>query len=433
MFFSKMSTIKYQISNLQSALSTAYPEDEARSLAWWIAEELTGKSRTELQFGCKDTTFSPIMQEKSQEIISRLLHFEPIQYIFGHTLWCGLDLLVTPATLIPRPETAELVERINLKSEILNLKSQIHVLDVGTGSGCIAIALKKAHPSWSVTGIDISPEAIAIARENARRNNVEVNFQVADIFDFNEENPKSKILNPKYDVVVSNPPYICESEKSSMRPNVLDFEPSSALFVPDSDPLKFYRKIAEIFSPITRNPLPVTHLFFEINEAYGEELKQLLSKLGTSKSTKIFMAKTELSKLEWLAKAQAYCARAEHCAADVRRKFYEWGLQDAEIADFIEQNLYADNFLNDRRFCEAYVHDKVAYQSWGRLKIQAGLRALQLPESEIRAALENIDETAYFDNLRKLIRARKADSEDKRLRFLLQRGFTYEEIKGTKI
>ena len=145
------------------------------------------------------------------------------------------------------------------------------------------------------------------------------------------------------------------------------------------------------------------------------------------------MAKTELSKLEWLAKAQAYCARAEHCAADVRRKFYEWGLQDAEIADFIEENLYADNFLNDRRFCEAYVHDKVAYQSWGRLKIQASLRALQLPESEIRAALENIDETAYFDNLRKLIRARKADPEDKRLRFLLQRGFTYEEIKGTKM
>ena len=142
------------------------------------------------------------------------------------------------------------------------------------------------------------------------------------------------------------------------------------------------------------------------------------------------MAKTELSKLEWLAKAQAYCARAEHCAADVRRKFYEWGLQDAETADFIEENLYSNNFLNDRRFCEAYVHDKVAYQSWGRLKIQASLRALQLPESEIRSALENIDETAYFDNLRKLIRARKTDSEDKRLRFLLQRGFTYEDIKN---
>ena len=268
-----MTNIKSQISNLKSALLAAYPEDEARSLAWWIAEELTGLSRTELQFGCKDTTFSPIMQEKSQEIISRLLHFEPIQYIFGHTLWCGLDLLVTPATLIPRPETAELVERINLKSEIINLKSQIHVLDVGTGSGCIAIALKKAHPSWSVTGIDISPEAIAIARENARRNNLDVNFQVADIFDSNEE-------NPKYDLVVSNPPYICESEKSSMRPNVLNFEPSSALFVPDSDPLLFYRRIAELFSLPLEGKGRERGLFFEINEAYGEELKQLLERLG---------------------------------------------------------------------------------------------------------------------------------------------------------
>ena len=274
MFFSKMSTVKYQISNLQSALLAAYPEDEARSLAWWIMEELTGKSRTELQFGCKDTTFSPIMQEKSQEIITRLLHFEPIQYIFGHTLWCGLDLLVTPATLIPRPETAELVERINNSLPCREGSGLgLHVLDVGTGSGCIAIALKKAHPSWSVTGIDISPEAIAIARENARRNNVEVNFQVADIFDSNEE-------NPKYDLVVSNPPYICESEKSSMRPNVLNFEPSSALFVPDSDPLLFYRRIAELFSLPLKGKGRERGLFFEINEAYGEELKQLLDSLG---------------------------------------------------------------------------------------------------------------------------------------------------------
>ena len=268
-----MTNIKSQISNLKSALLAAYPEDEARSLAWWIAEELTGKSRTELQFGCKDTTFSPIMQEKSQEIISRLLHFEPIQYIFGHTLWCGLDLLVTPATLIPRPETAELVERINKPTQTLPEGKALKVLDVGTGSGCIAIALKKAHPSWSVTGIDISPEAIAIARENARRNNVEVNFQVADIFDFNEK-------NPKYDIVVSNPPYICESEKTSMRPNVLNFEPYSALFVPDSDPLLFYRRIAELFSLPLEGKGRERGLFFEINEAFGEELKQLLDSLG---------------------------------------------------------------------------------------------------------------------------------------------------------
>ena len=140
------------------------------------------------------------------------------------------------------------------------------------------------------------------------------------------------------------------------------------------------------------------------------------------------MEKHELSKAEWLDKCEAYCARSEHCAADVRRKLYEWGAP-AEIAESIEEILYERDFLNDARFCNAYVHDKVEYQRWGRLKIQAGLRALQLPESEIAQAIENLDETAYFSNLRKLLQERHADSEDKRLRFLLQRGFIYEEIK----
>ena len=200
--------------------------------------------------------------QKIQAIIDRLLHFEPIQYIFGHTIWNGLDLLVTPATLIPRPETAELVERTNQKSKILNLKSQIHVLDVGTGSGCIAISLKKAHPEWQVTSIDISPQAIEVAKENAKRNGVEVDFKVADIFDFNGD----------FDSIVSNPPYICESEKVSMRPNVLNYEPASALFVPDNDPLRFYRRIAELKLG--------KFLFFEINEAYPNELSAMLSELG---------------------------------------------------------------------------------------------------------------------------------------------------------
>ena len=216
-----------------------------------------------------------------QTIVDRLLHFEPIQYIFGHTLWCGLDLIVTPATLIPRPETAELVERINLKSQILNLKSQIHVLDVGTGSGCIAIALKKAHSEWQVTGIDISTEAIEVAKENAKRNGVEVEFKIADIFDSNEENLQSSIFNLQYDIVVSNPPYICESEKASMRPNVLNYEPAAALFVPNNDPLRFYRRIAELFfrKPYTIHRTP-KYLFFEINEAYPQELSAMLGELG---------------------------------------------------------------------------------------------------------------------------------------------------------
>ncbi len=140
------------------------------------------------------------------------------------------------------------------------------------------------------------------------------------------------------------------------------------------------------------------------------------------------MVNRDLSKAEWLDKAESYCAKAEHCAADVRRKLYEWGAP-TDFFDFIEENLYSNGFLDDTRFCAAYVHDKVEYQSWGRLKIQAALRALQLPESEISQALKNIDENVYFGNLRKLIHSRSSDSEDKRLRFLSQRGYTFDEIR----
>ena len=143
------------------------------------------------------------------------------------------------------------------------------------------------------------------------------------------------------------------------------------------------------------------------------------------------MERTELSKAEWLDKAEGYCARSEHCAADVRRKLYEWGVP-ADFSDEIVEKLYARDFLNDARFCRAYVHDKVEYQSWGRMKIQAGLRALSLPEKDIREALEGIDETVYRKNLRTLIASRRGDSEEKRMRFLLQRGFSFDEIIDTK-
>ena len=273
-----MSNLQSQISNISSALQAVYPKDEAAALAWWIMEEETGLTRSQLLCGCKDTTNFANMQ-KIQTIIDRLLHFEPIQYIFGHTLWNGLDLKVTPATLIPRPETAELVERINV--QMVN-DQMVNVLDIGTGSGCIAISLKKAHPEWHVTGIDISPNAIEVAKENARRNKVDVNFQVADIFSDQITKYKWYMVNDQMvNIVVSNPPYICESEKSSMRPNVLNFEPSTALFVPDNDPLLFYRRIAELFA---RTPYTIHHtpkyLFFEINEAYGPQLSAILGGLG---------------------------------------------------------------------------------------------------------------------------------------------------------
>ena len=243
------------IHDIAASLRTVYSADEAEALAWWIAEETTGLSRSQILTGCKSTKNIPNLQD----IIERLLHFEPIQYIFGHTLWCGLDLRVTPATLIPRPETAELVEKIsNFKFPIPNCR----VLDIGTGSGCIAIALKKAHPEWNITGIDISADAIVVAKENAQRNGVKIDFRQADIFAQNIDSIGH------FNLVVSNPPYICEREKASMRPNVLNFEPETALFVPDDDPLRFYRRIAKLHLG--------TQLFFEINEAYGTEMAELL-------------------------------------------------------------------------------------------------------------------------------------------------------------
>ena len=286
--------MKQLIDDITTKLLRCYPEDEARSLAWWIMEELTGLSRSDLQFGCKDTAFSPIMQEQAQKIIARLLHFEPIQYIFGHTLWNGLDLKLTPATLIPRPETAELIDRINdqmVNDQMVNdpmvNDQMVNVLDIGTGSGCIAIALKKAHPEWQVTGIDISPEAIAVARENALRNNVDVRFLVADILspeiaDFIGKIYGQMVNDQMVNIFVSNPPYICESERAAMRPNVLDYEPASALFVPDDDPLIFYRRIATLFSSPLMGKGGKRGLFFEINESYGSQLSAMLEGLGYS-------------------------------------------------------------------------------------------------------------------------------------------------------
>jgi release factor glutamine methyltransferase len=172
----------------------------------------------------------------------------------------GLDLRVTPATLIPRPETAELVEWVKEKADH---HQALRVVDIGTGSGCIAIALKRACPLWDVTGVDISVEALTIAQENAKRNQVQVAWKQLDILfeklDF-------------IDIIVSNPPYICHKEKAEMDARVLDHEPHSALFVPDTDPLLFYRRIAEMKA--ARN------LFFEINEAYGKEVCDMLKELG---------------------------------------------------------------------------------------------------------------------------------------------------------
>ncbi len=255
--------MKQLIDYIISELREFYPEEELRELAYWIIEESTGMTRTQILTDCKDTQNISNMEI----ILQKLRAHEPIQYIFGHTEWKGLDLRVTPDTLIPRPETAELVEWILQEAD---RDKPLSVLDIGTGSGCIAIALKKAAPKWQVTGLDISEEALAVAKENAIRNKVEVNWLQADILSPIANNPL-----PIADIIVSNPPYICDSEKKDMDARVLDYEPHSALFVPDTDPLLFYRQIASLAS----SPSLV---FFEINEAYGNEVCAMMEQMGYS-------------------------------------------------------------------------------------------------------------------------------------------------------
>lgn len=255
--------MKQQIDYIISQLRGYYADEELRDLAYWIVEECTGMTRTEILIGCKDTKKIVHVQE-IERILQKLRANEPIQYVFGHTEWMGLDLRVTPATLIPRPETAELVEWI---LHVADRDKQLRVVDIGTGSGCIAIALKKSASKWQVTGLDISHEALAVAKENAERNHVEVYWQQMDIL-----SPIANNLFPIADIIVSNPPYICEKEKVDMEARVLDYEPASALFVPDDDALLFYRRIASLKA--------AKMLFFEINEAYGEQVCTMLHEMG---------------------------------------------------------------------------------------------------------------------------------------------------------
>ena len=245
--------------------ASAYPEGEAAALAKWILAEVFGFSTLEL-YTDKDTNFPPESRVRLDNILVRLERSEPIQYIIGETSFCGLAFKVTPAVLIPRPETAELVDWIVTDHP----QPGVRVLDVGTGSGCIAVSLACRLQEAAVTGWDVSPQALEVARQNARNNGAAVEFLEVDVL----QDPLPKL---QVDVLVSNPPYITERERAEMERNVLDYEPGLALFVPDDDPLRFYRRIA----CLGRNILVSGgKLYFEINRAFGKETVEMLKDLG---------------------------------------------------------------------------------------------------------------------------------------------------------
>lgn len=250
---------------IREELSNHYPTGEVTALTRIIATELLGVSQ--MAFYLKDNiTLTAEQKTLLFNTIERLKKHEPIQYIQGYSDFCGLRFKVTPATLIPRPETSELVEWIASEHS----GKIVNILDIGTGSGCIAISLANKLPDSKVTAWDISTAALAVAAENSRNNGTEVAFERVDILSYE---PKSA----QFDIIVSNPPYIKENEKSAMHNNVLDWEPHTALFVPDSDPLLFYRIIAEKGLQMLA---PSGTLYFEINRAHGTETMKMLADYG---------------------------------------------------------------------------------------------------------------------------------------------------------
>ena len=256
-----MKTIAHKI---HEGLVNVYSDGEIKALTRIIATELLGVSQ--MAFYLKDDiTLTTEQEALLGNAIERLQKREPIQHILGYSDFCGLRFKVTPATLIPRPETSELVEWI--ASEATGNES---ILDIGTGSGCIAVSLAHKVPQSKVTAWDISNDALAVATENSKTNGQAVTFEQVDILAYEP-------TGEQFDIIVSNPPYIKEVEKAEMEANVLDWEPHTALFVPDKDPLLFYRAIAEkgLFM-LT----PGGKLYFEINRAHGKESMEMLAALG---------------------------------------------------------------------------------------------------------------------------------------------------------
>ncbi|MBQ5663748.1 MAG: peptide chain release factor N(5)-glutamine methyltransferase [Bacteroidaceae bacterium] len=256
--------MKRLIKQLRDELSPLYPQGEREALIRIVAMDLLKIGST--AFYLKDEiTLDPTRQATLDNAIERLKKAEPIQYILGQTEFCDLTFNVNPSVLIPRPETSELVKWIVEE----NKKEQTNILDIGTGSGCIAISLAKMLPNAQVTAWDISPRSIETAESNNRLNGTKVTFVEQDIFTASEE--------ATYDIIVSNPPYIKEVEKRNMQRNVLDWEPSIALFVPDNDPLLFYREIARKGVQLLKNG---GKLYFEINREHGEETCNMLAEYG---------------------------------------------------------------------------------------------------------------------------------------------------------
>jgi len=251
---------------VKNAVAPLYEEQEAIAIAKRFLEETLNISSYEI-FLYPNHQIHEISQALIDAGAERLAKSEPLQYVLGRIEYVGLDFQVTPDVLIPRPETEELVWWIAADQQ----GKEITILDVGTGSGCIAVSLARMLPQATVYATDVSKKALALAASNAERNNTAVHFIHNDIL-----NDPFSLPSIQFDVIVSNPPYITEKEKTQMHRNVLEHEPHLALFVPNEDPLRFYKAIADLAGSFNN---PVT-TYLEINEAFGKETAELFSAIG---------------------------------------------------------------------------------------------------------------------------------------------------------
>ena len=263
-----MTTVADFFKAVSARLDTALgSRSEGDAAARIIFEDVAGYGRNYL-FMNGDREITDFMQGKIDAVVAKVAGGEPVQYAVGRAQFMGNDYKVTPAVLVPRPETAALVDMIISQ---WGARTDLDVLDVGTGSGCIAISLARALPFSRVTALDVSADALDVARENAKALNVNIDFVRADII-------RVKLPErPLYNIVVSNPPYVCDSERADMDARVLDYEPPVALFVPDSDPLLFYRAIARYARAALR---PGGRLYFEINSRFPGQTHTLLAGEG---------------------------------------------------------------------------------------------------------------------------------------------------------
>ncbi|MGY3211774.1 release factor glutamine methyltransferase [Mucilaginibacter sp. HD30] len=270
MLLCAMETVKDVFAAYRNGLQSLYDVREADAIALTVLKEVTGKSNAYLK-AFPDYEITAAIKVKPKEILDQLITGQPLQYVLGHTEFYGLPFKVNPSVLIPRPETEELVDWV-LNSDLP--PSAINILDIGTGSGCIAISLKKNLQHATVWAIDISATALRTAKENAELNSVPINFVEADVLNLSST---TQNLQLKYDLIISNPPYVTPTDKELMHINVTDFEPHTALFVSQQDPLLFYKAIADLATDqLVKGGL----LFFEINESYGIETVSMLTNKG---------------------------------------------------------------------------------------------------------------------------------------------------------